>query len=325
MNPLLHVQQLKLVLPTPQGSLQALRDINFHLHAGESVGLIGESGCGKSLTAASILKLLPSTATLSGKICFEGANLLNKKEKEMVQIRGQQISLIFQDPSSALNPTKRIGDQLIEGLIWHKQLARKEAIKQGIAWLKKVGLSDAEQRMQQYPHEISGGMKQRILIAMVLACEPKLLIADEPTTALDVTIQAQILELLKELQKEKKLAILLISHDLGVIARCCDRLLVMYAGQIIESGPIEQLLSSPKHPYTQALIRAKKSLTESKSHALWALPGTPPTLYHAPSGCAFFPRCSSAKPICQQSMPNFIDSTNKQQAACWLYEKESNR
>ncbi len=320
--PLLDVRSLCLSFATSQGSIDALRGVNFCLYPGEIVGLIGESGCGKSLTAFSLLKLFPTNShRLSGKVLFEEKDLLNASEKEMQTIRGQKIGLIFQDPSLSLNPTKRIGDQLIEGLVHHQHMSKQAALQMGIEWLQKVGISDALHRMRQYPHEMSGGMKQRIVIAMTLACRPSLVIADEPTTALDVTIQAQILELLKSLQKEQKMTILLITHDLGVAASCCDRLMVMYAGQIIESNSLSGLIQAPQHPYTQALLKAKQSLAESQGHPLFTLPGSPP-LATSLKGCAFGPRCSHAMRICQEMAPPLDDNAHPA-VACWLkFRKE---
>ncbi len=316
-TPLLDVHSLHLSFSSSHGSIDALRGVNFRLYPGEIVGLIGESGSGKSLTAFSILKLLPpSSHRLSGKILFEGRDLLNLSEKDMQSIRGQKIGLIFQDPALALNPTKRIGDQLIEGLVHHQHLNRQAALQIGLEWLKKVGISDSSHRMRQYPHELSGGMKQRIVIAMTLACRPSLIIADEPTTALDVTIQAQILELLKELQKEHKMTVLLITHDLGVAASCCERLMVMYAGQIVESNTLRELFRAPQHPYTQALLKAKQSLAESQGQPLFTLPGSP-SLNTALKGCAFGPRCCYAMRICQEMAPPLHDHIHPH-VACWL-------
>ncbi|MBA2368861.1 MAG: ABC transporter ATP-binding protein [Candidatus Protochlamydia sp.] len=256
-HPLLTVKDLHLSFK----DLFVLNGVDFQINAGETVGLIGESGSGKSLTAFATMRLLPLSAQVSqGSIFFQGKNLFSLSDKEMRKIRGKKIGLIFQDPSLALNPTKKLGKQLTEGMRLHLGLARGQAWQQGVEWLRKVGLSEPSLRMEQYPHEISGGMKQRVAIAMTLACHPDLLIADEPTSALDVTIQAQILELLKELQQEHQMALLLITHDLGVAAQCCDRLLVMYAGQIVESGTTAQILHAPTHSYTQALIRARENL-----------------------------------------------------------------
>lgn len=320
--PLIDVCNLHLAFQTPHGFIETLRGVNFCLYPGEIVGLIGESGSGKSLTAFSLLKLFPSSShRLSGKVIFEESDLLNLSEKEMQGIRGKKIGLIFQDPALALNPTRRIGDQLAEGLIQHCRMNKQQALQVGIEWLNKVGIGDAQHRMRQYPHEMSGGMKQRIVIAMTLACHPSLVIADEPTTALDVTIQAQILELLKKLQREQQTTILLITHDLGVAANCCDRLMVMYAGQVIESGSLSMLLQSPQHPYTQALLKSKQSLLESHGQPLFTLPGSPPLSTHSLIGCPFGPRCSHAMRICKQSSPPLYKGTHSS-VACWLMQKD---
>jgi ABC-type dipeptide/oligopeptide/nickel transport system ATPase component len=256
-HPLLSVKDLHLSFKESF----ALRGVDFQVYPGETVGLIGESGSGKSLTAFATMRLLPPSAQIQkGNIFFQGKDLFSLSNKEMRKIRGKEIGLIFQDPSLALNPTKKLGKQLTEGMKLHLGLTGNQAWQHGIDWLRKVGLSEPRLRMDQYPHEISGGMKQRVAIAMTLACHPALVIADEPTSALDVTIQAQILELLKELQREYPTALLLITHDLGVAAQCCDRLLVMYAGQIVESGTTSQILEAPTHPYTQGLIHSRKGL-----------------------------------------------------------------
>ncbi|WP_068467347.1 ABC transporter ATP-binding protein [Candidatus Protochlamydia phocaeensis] len=321
--PLLEVRQLNLYFPTRRGSLQALRGVDFKLYPQEIVGLVGESGCGKSLTAQAILQLLPSAShTLQGHIFFEGNDLLLKAEKDMRRIRGKRISLIGQDPAASLNPTRRLGDQLIEGLMQHEKLSKQAALAQGIEWLEKVGIGDASYRMRQYPHEISGGMKQRILIGMALANRPSLILADEPTTALDVTIQAQVLELLKSARDEHKTSILFITHDLSTVAACCDRVLVMYAGQIVESGRVEDIFRSPQHPYTQALIQAKRSLTEAIDQPLFTLSSTSPIQINLPPGCPFAARCPHAMKICQQQRPS-SEETPSGQAACWLVYKKN--
>ncbi|WP_052354838.1 ABC transporter ATP-binding protein [Candidatus Protochlamydia sp. R18] len=323
-QPLVDVCQLFLTLETLHGSLHALRGVNFQLYSNEIVGLLGESGCGKSLTASSILKIFPpSLQKVSGQILFQGSDILKYSDKQIEMVRGKKIGMIFQDPSLALNPTKTIADQFIEGLLWHCQLNKQEAYYQGINWLNKVGINNAALRMKQYPHEISGGMKQRVIIAMTLACHPSLVIADEPTTALDVTTQRQVLNLLKELQKEVGMTILLITHDLGVADHICDRLLIMYAGQIVESGSAKKVIQSPKHPYTQGLIQAKKSLMHFQDEVLFTLPGSPPSLFAQTSLCAFGPRCRHAMRICQKEAPP-MNENDHHKAACWLKVKEKN-
>jgi ABC-type dipeptide/oligopeptide/nickel transport system ATPase component len=244
-----------------------LHDVSFSIGPQEIVGLIGESGCGKSLTAATILRLLSPSFQVSGKIYFEGNDLLKLTSKQLLRLRGSRLSLIMQDPSSALNPLMTLGKQLIEGLCIHKKLSKQEAHAQGLSWLERVGIDHPSQRMSQYPHEISGGMKQRLLIAMALICQPSLVIADEPTTALDVTIQAQILDLLLLLQKEEKMSLLLITHDVGVVAKCCQKVVVMHKGEIIETGEVEQVFTDPKHAFTRGLIHARRILESlTRSH-----------------------------------------------------------
>jgi oligopeptide transport system ATP-binding protein len=270
---LLKVENLRLSFHTQQGTVHALRGVNFHLNQNEIVGLIGESGCGKSLTAQSLLQLWPKgSISKSGQIIYEEKNLLDLSDKEMEKIRGNHFGMIFQDPNLSLNPTMKIGHQLTEGLRHHRNLSKNDSWKLAEGWLSKVGLQEAEHRMHQYPHELSGGMKQRVMIAMAMICHPSFLIADEPTTALDVTIQAQILELFKVLRKEHQTSILLITHDLGVVARCCDRVMVMLKGEIIETADVDQLFSSPQHPYTKALLKSKRSLTDG-DEVLYTLEG----------------------------------------------------
>lgn len=309
MDKILEINSLSIKLK----GLSVVRGIDFHIDKGDVVALVGESGCGKSMTAKSIIRLLPAEAQVGGEILFQGCNLMHKSEKEMESIRGKEIGMIFQDPMSALNPTMKIGTQLIEGMRKHLKISHKECIQKAIELLEAVEISQPEQRMNQYPFELSGGMRQRVLIAMALACNPQLLIADEPTTALDVTVQAQILQLLKNIQKKWDLAILLITHDLGIVADVCNKVLVMYAGKIIEMGTPDQIFSNPKHPYTQALLRSKPSLNQTAK--LQPIQGTPPHLSQLPSGCAFHPRCPHAMEICKLTVPPFF----KNQSACWKY------
>lgn len=264
MKAVLTIKKLRIQFNSRSESIQAVRDVSFSINSGEVVGLVGESGCGKSVTAQSILGLLEKNAQIvSGEILFENENLLTKSEKEMQKVRGKKIGMIFQDPAMALNPTLKIGFQIAECLQKHENLSKLEAHAKTIELLTQVGISNPKDRFYQYPHELSGGMRQRIIIAIALACQPQLLIADEPTTALDVTIQAQILELLKAIQTQRQISFLFISHDLGVIANICDRLLIMYQGEIIEEGSVQQVFSNPLHPYTKMLINSKRSLDES--------------------------------------------------------------
>lgn len=318
-TPLLEVNNLHLSLHAASNSFKILHGISFAIYPSEIVGLVGESGCGKSLTASAILGLLPSPHTLTGCIRFEGQNLLHLPPRQLDYLRGTHLSLILQDPSLALNPIIPIGKQLIEGLCYHKKVSRQVAYQKGIEWLSRVGIGDVAERMRQYPHEISGGMKQRILIAMALICQPSLLIADEPTTALDATIQSQILDLLQLLQKDEQLSILLITHDLGVVARCCRRVMVMYAGQLVESGPVEQIFKNPQHPYTKALLQSRSSLGQPRNQSLLCLEGNPPRLHKKLPGCAFAARCPSAMRICQEKDPPH-EKTSQGSILCWLLQ-----
>lgn len=265
-KPLIEILNLNLFLRRSAGEVQVLHQLQFAVHPGEIVGLVGESGCGKSLTIQSILRLLPADMQrMTGEIIFEGKNLLTESEKSLRQVRGNKIGFVAQDPASALNPTLRIGAQLIEGLMHHhRQLSKVEAWQQGIEWLRKVRISHPEIRMKQYPHELSGGMKQRIALAMALISGPVLLLADEPTTALDVTVQAEILSIFKELRNEHGLGILLITHDLGVVANCCDRVIVMRAGRILETDYVDNLFANPQHSYTQSLLQSKRRLVANE-------------------------------------------------------------
>lgn len=318
MNSILQVERLQIYFKTQTGLIEAVKDIHFNLQKGEIVGLVGESGSGKSVTAQSILRLIPQEGTQqSGQILFEGENLLNKTEKEMEAIRGKKISLIFQDPMTSLNPTMRIGQQVAEGLMKHEHLTTLEAYERGLDLLHQVGLTDVKERFYQFPHELSGGMRQRILIAIAIACSPSLIIADEPTTGLDVTIQAQILDLLKEIQQRSQTTILFITHDLGVVARLCDRVLVMYGGRIVESGCVESIFSNAAHPYTQGLLKSRRSLS-CLHEPLFAIPGAPPSLLAPPSSCLFAPRCPHAMPICSQEIPRLQRLSLTHESACWL-------
>lgn len=314
-KPILEVKDLNLTITHATKPLHILHGVSFAIYPGEVVGLVGESGCGKSLTASAILGLLPSSHHVTGRIIFDGQDLL--ASQQISTLRGTRLSLILQDPAMALNPLMSIGNQLIEGLCYHKKISRQEAFEKGVEWLTRVGIGDARARMRQYPHEMSGGMKQRILIAMALICQPSLLIADEPTTALDVTVQAQILDLLQILQREEQMSILLITHDLGVVAQSCQRVMVMYAGQLVEMGPVEQIFTSPQHPYTQALLRSRRSLEQSQEQPLICLEGHPPLLSQKLPGCPFVSRCDSAMHICQSEIPP-LEKTNQGSTLCWL-------
>ena len=321
MEKILQVSNLSISFHTYGGEVQAVRDVNFELYEGETLAIVGESGSGKSVTAQSMLQLIarPPGEYKSGSILFNGEDLLQKSASQMEHIRGKQIGMIFQDPMTSLNPTMRIGRQITEGLFKHERLSGQSAKKRALELLRLVGISNPEQRLRQYPHEFSGGMRQRVMIAIALACQPKILIADEPTTALDVTIQAQILDLLKKIQRETNTAIVLITHDLGVVANIADRVLVMYGGKVVETGKVDTVFYSPKHPYTWGLLASMPKLNDIKDE-LQSIQGSPPDLKAPPIGCPFVTRCPYAMKICDQSMPPYITSVNGQQTACWLLD-----
>ncbi len=305
---LLQVDNLRVSFSLYGKELQAVRGVSFEVNSGEAVGIVGESGCGKSAAVQSILRLLPASK-IEGKIRFDGVDLLEKSEREMREIRGLKIGMVFQDPMASLNPTMTIGAQVAEGLIFHGIASKKEAKTRALQLLREVEIQRPEERLNQYPHELSGGMRQRVLIAIALAAKPRLLIADEPTTALDVTVQAQILDVLKK--RSSATGLLLITHDLTVVAEMCERVLVFYAGKIVEQGPVSQILSQPRHPYTQMLLRSIPHLDRPRAERLQTIAGTPPNLLAPPQGCAFAKRCPYAMPICKKEPP-FIGS-----AACW--------
>lgn len=293
-EPLLSVRDLRVSFATPDGVVHAVNDVSFDIRAGETLGIVGESGSGKSVTASSILRLNSSvTATTSGSILFNGRDVLTVDESELRQIRGQDIAMVFQDPLSALNPFYTVGDQIAEAfLVHHPDSSKEEVRSRVISILEKVGIPNPTKRIDEYPHEFSGGMRQRIVIAIALINSPRLLIADEPTTALDVTVQAQILDLMKDLQQETGMAIILITHDLGVVAEVADSALVMYGGRIVERADVMSIFSVPTHPYSWGLLGAVGSLDASSRGQLATIPGTPPSLISLPSGCAFRPRCT---------------------------------
>lgn len=320
MNKILEVRDLHVSFHTYAGEVKAVRGVNFEVYKGEALAIVGESGCGKSVTAQSIMQLLPIPPAKykQGSILFEGQDLLKKSEKQMQHIRGNEIGMIFQDPMTSLNPTIKIGRQIAESLMKHKKLSRHEAYNRAIKMLEMVAVAQPDKRVNQYPHEFSGGMRQRAMIALALACEPKLLIADEPTTALDVTIQAQILELLKDLQKRTGTSIILITHDLGVVAEMCDRVIVMYAGKVVETGTIDDIFYSPQHPYTKGLLKSVPRMDMNRNEALHPIVGTPPDLFNPPAGCPFFARCQNAMKICENYDPDLENIKESHYAACWL-------
>lgn len=320
MENLLKVEDLRVSFETYSGEAHAVRGVSFTVDKGEAVAIVGESGCGKSVTAKSIMKLLatPPAIYKKGEILFKGKDLLAMNEVGMKKIRGNQIGMIFQDPMTSLNPTSKIGNQLIEGIVKHKKLNRAAARQHALRLLEKVGINQPESRMNQYPHELSGGMRQRVMIATALACDPELLIADEPTTALDVTIQAQILDLLKQIQKEAGTSIILITHDLGVVAEICDRIMVMYAGEIVESGSVEEIFENPTHPYTKGLLKSIPRLDMDRKAKLESIIGSPPDLTEPPEGCSFYPRCEHAMKVCKLHPPESFRTGATQESACWL-------
>ena len=318
---LLEVCDLQVYFNTDDGVLKAVDGVSFSIRAGETLALVGESGCGKSVTAFSILRLLPVPPAefAGGRVVFRGENLLHFSDKRMRSVRGNMISMIFQEPMSSLNPIMSIGRQISEASREHRRMSRREAREIGVEMLNRVGIPSPAVRFDEYPHQLSGGMRQRAMIAMALVCRPQLLIADEPTTALDVTIQAQILELLGELQREFGMAVLLITHDLGVVSETCDRVAVMYAGKIVEYASVVDLFERPKHPYTHGLFRALPTLTERKK-TLEAIPGAVPSPLEFPSGCRFRTRCSLAQEICEQE-PALRPITVDHLAACHFAEQ----
>ncbi|MDK9354919.1 ABC transporter ATP-binding protein [Lelliottia sp. V106_10] len=318
MNNLLELDNLHTAFRTRDGEVQAVRGVSFHVQAGELVGIVGESGCGKSVTCKSIIQLLGSNGHISGgSIRFQNEDLARKTPEQMRKIRGNEIAMIFQDPMTALNPVVTIGRQMTEILVRNKGLSKKAARAAAIAMLDQVGIAEAERRFEQYPHEFSGGMRQRVMIAIALSCNPKLLIADEPTTALDVTIQAQILRLLKSLQQQTQTAILLITHDLGVVAQVCSRVVVMYGGQVMEEGSVEDIFYRPAHPYTQGLL-ASLPRPDEANQRLSPIEGTPPGLLNPPPGCPFAERCPKRMPQCERQ-PAFYSVGQGHRAACWLW------
>lgn len=320
-QPLLKVNNLKTYFFTDDGVVKAVDGVNFEVYPGETLGIVGESGCGKSVTSLSILRLLDEKGKIvDGEIIFEGKDLVKLDENEMREIRGNDIAMIFQEPMVALNPVYTVGDQIMEAIILHQKVHKDEARKIAIDMLRKVGIPEPEKRVDEYPHELSGGMRQRAMIAMALSCHPKLLIADEPTTALDVTIQAQILELMKQLQKDLGMAIIMITHDLGVIAEISDRVAVMYAGKMVEYTDVKRLFKNPKHPYTWALLNAIPRL-DIEQERLFSIPGVVPDALHFPSGCKFHTRCEFATEKCRNEEPGLIEIEDGHFVACWNIEK----
>ena len=323
-HPLLEIKDLHISFFTHVGEVRAIRGVDFHINPGESIGIVGESGSGKSVTSLAILRLLPYPGKItSGSISFQGEDLLSKGKQEMRRLRGNRISMIFQDPMTSLNPVFTIGEQIMEVLrVHHRTKGGKETLARAIEMLDLVGIPSAKTRVHCYPHEFSGGMRQRAMIAMSLACEPTLLIADEPTTALDVTIQAQILDLMNNLREKIGTSVMLITHDLGVVSETCSRVLVMYGGQIMEEAPADQLFENPLHPYTKGLLRSIPLHGGGGGERLIPIPGTPPDLLKPPTGCPFVERCSEAMRICLEHPPGFYSPKAGRRAACWRLSPE---
>ena len=322
-QPLLEVRNLKTHFYTDRGPVTAVDGISFRLNAGEIVGVVGESGSGKSVMAQSIMRLFDerNTAEYEGKVLFEGENILEFSKASMRKVRGNDISMIFQDPLSSLNPVYTIGDQIREAIRLHQAISKKEAYAKAIDMLRLTGIPSPEQRVNEYPHQLSGGMQQRVMIAMALSCQPKLLIADEPTTALDVTIQAQILDLIVSLNQQLGMGVLFITHDLGVVAEICSKVMVVYLGQIVEEIDTESLFTTPLHPYTKGLIKSMPQLEGDRSKDLYVIEGTVPSLHNVPKGCRFAARCPFATDLCRESEPELRVHQGEHRVRCWHYEK----
>ena len=317
---ILEVQDLSTSFKTERGWLKAIDGVSFDVYSGEMLGIVGESGCGKSVTSQSILRLYEekNTTKYSGTVSFDGQNLFDLPEKEMQKIRGQEISMVFQDALSSLNPVFTVGNQIMESLRIHQDMGKKEAKEKAIDLLDQVGIPDPQRRFYQYPFELSGGMRQRVMIAVALACGPRILIADEPTTALDVTIQAQIMDLIVDMNRKLQMGVMLITHDLAVVAETCQRVIVMYLGQIVEEGSVEDIFDRPIHPYTRGLMASVPRLDTGRRERLYQIKGTVPLLSQIPEGCRFAPRCPYATEECSRKMPELKSFGNGQKARCLM-------
>lgn len=321
MEHILEIHNLETSFFTSAGEIKAVRDISFKVEKGKITGIIGESGCGKSVTVLSVLKLLTNRGKIkSGEILFKGRDISKCTEEEMLGIRGEQIAMIFQNSMTSLNPLFTIGEQMSEMISYHKRIEKKEALKQCEELLEQVGIPFPKERLKSYPHELSGGMRQRVAIAMALSCEPELLLADEPTTALDVTLQIQILDLIQEMTEKLGAAVLLITHDLSVVANYCSNVVVMYAGKIVEEGTVEKIFEQPMHPYTKGLLKTVQDLNQRQNTELFCIEGLPPRLLNPPMGCPFAERCLHAMQICLCKMPDFYGSI-EHKACCWLLDE----
>lgn len=323
---ILRIENLKVNFLTYAGKVQAVRGVSLTMNQGEILAVVGESGCGKSVTAQTVLQLnpMPPCQIQEGKIIFNGGDdLLKYSEKEMRKVRGKNISMIFQDPMTSLNPTKRVGAQIVEGILKHQKVSKAQAKEMAIDMLKKVGIANPETRFRQYPFEFSGGMRQRVMIAMALVCKPQILIADEPTTALDVTIQAQIVDLMLELSREMDTAIMIITHDMGVVADIADKVVIMYAGKIVERGDVRDIFYHARHPYTWGLLNSIPKGEHEESVRLEPIEGTPPDLIQEIAGCPFAPRCQYAMKVCMESMPEEKEISKGHGASCWLLDERA--
>ncbi len=320
---LLNIQNERLSFFTPAGEVKALNDVSIKMNEGDVLGIVGESGSGKSVTAYSLMGLTDRAGRIvGGTIDFNGHRINDMTEKDMRKIRGNEVSIIFQDPMTSLNPVFTIGNQIREVIMLHTGKNRKQANERAVELLNLVGINEPIKRLKQYPHELSGGMRQRVMIAIALACEPKLLIADEPTTALDVTIQAQILELMIELKEKIGMSIIMITHDLGIVANMCQKIAVMYAGKIVEYGTVDEIFYDPQHEYTKGLLRSIPKLTDKEHQKLVPIEGTPVDMLNPPAGCPFAPRCDSCMKICLRTMPEYTTITDDHYSACWLLQKK---
>ncbi|WP_409405059.1 ABC transporter ATP-binding protein [Priestia megaterium] len=326
MEKIIRIKNLHVQFSTYGGQVQAVRGVSFDLHKGETLAIVGESGCGKSVTSQSIMRLIPTPPgrITSGSILFKDQDLTKLSEKKMRDIRGADISMIFQDPMTALNPTLRVGEQIAENIMQHENISKEKAKEKAFEMLELVGIPNPKERLKQYPHEFSGGMRQRIVIAMALVCNPEVLIADEPTTALDVTIQAQILELFKDIQQKTDVSIVLITHDLGVVAQVADRVAVMYAGKIVEIGTRRDIFYTPQHPYTKGLLLSVPRLDLYESE-LVPIAGSPPDLFAPPSGCSFAPRCPYVMEVCDRMYPTSTKLKESHQVHCWLQDERAQK
>jgi oligopeptide/dipeptide ABC transporter ATP-binding protein len=326
-DPILQVRSLETHFKTDAGVVKAVDRVSFDLHKGETLGIVGESGSGKSVTNLSLMRLIPSPPgkIVGGQVMFHERDLMTVSDQEMRSIRGNKISMIFQDPMTSLNPFLRVSTQLIETIRLHQGLSSRSARALAVEMLAMVGIPKPEARIDSYPHQFSGGMRQRVMIAMALSCKPEVLIADEPTTALDVTIQAQILEIIKRLSEELGTAVIMITHDLGVVAGMCDSVAVMYAGKIVERATTKELFANPKHPYTRGLIKSVPRLDQDHRERLFSIDGQPPNLIDLPDACPFYPRCEDAMDICRRQYPDAEALTESREVSCWLYKEHETK